>query len=159
MLASVLCMEDNTVNNLRVLILGFSLMAAALPVSADIVEGRTANGRAYVSGGIGLEESERMKQMADAYPLQLLVTSRAGAYLADALVTVVDANGQKILALTLDAPWLLVDLAPGGYQISVTSAGRVQQRNLRLVSGKHERVVIQFDVPADTAKNPAFPVK
>ncbi|HVG04633.1 MAG TPA: carboxypeptidase-like regulatory domain-containing protein [Burkholderiaceae bacterium] len=143
--------------------LSILLFAASVAASADasgaITEGRTANDRAYVAGGIGLEESERMKQMADKYSLQLIVSSRSGAYLADTRVTITGANSQKVLDLPLDAPWVLVDLAPGSYKVSVTHAGMAQERNVTLAPGKREQIVVQFNVAADTAKSPPAAVK
>ena len=77
-----------------------------------------------MSGGIGLEESELLKQMADKYSLQLVISSRSGAYLADTRVTITGANGQKILDVPLDAPWLLVDLVLGATESSYPTPGR-----------------------------------
>ncbi|HKO66669.1 MAG TPA: hypothetical protein VJU53_02590 [Burkholderiaceae bacterium] len=130
-------------------------LLASTTASAAITEGRTANDRSYMSGGVGLEESEQLKQVADKYSLQLVISSRAGAYLADTHVTITGANGQKLLDLPLDAPWLLVDLNPGSYKLVIAHAGSTQERNVTLAPAKRERVVVQFDVPADTAKNPA----
>jgi hypothetical protein len=142
-------------NSLKSALLSVSFLLASLTASAAITEGRTANDRSYMSGGVGLEESERLKQMADKYSLQLLISSRSGAYLADTHVTITGANGQKVLDLPLDAPWLLVDLMPGKYKVVVAHAGRTQERNVTVAPSKSERVVVQFDVPADTAKNPS----
>jgi hypothetical protein len=142
-------------NSLKSALLSVSFLLASLTASAAITEGRTANDRSYMSGGVGLEESERLKQMADKYSLQLLISSRSGAYLADTHVTITGANGHKVLDLPLDAPWLLVDLMPGNYKVVVAHAGRTQERNVTVAPSKSERVVVQFDVPADTAKNPS----
>ncbi len=142
-------------NPLQSTLLSASFLLASLTASAAITEGRTANDRSYMSGGVGLEESERLKQMADKYSLQLVISSPSGAYLADTHVTITGPNGQKLLDLPLDAPWLLVDLAPGNYKLVVAHAGRTQERSVTLVPSKREQVVVQFDVPADTAKNPA----
>ncbi len=146
-------------NAFQLIFLGTALVATSLTASAAIKEGRTSNDRPYVSGGVGLEESERLKQMADKFSLQLIVSSRSGAYLADTRVTIVGANNQKVLDMPLDAPWLLVDLAPGKYKVSVAHAGATQERNVDLAAGKREQIVIQFNVPADTAKNPPPPAK
>ncbi len=56
---------------LKSTLLGAALFLASLTAFAAITEGRTANDRAYMSGGIGLEESERLKQMADKFSLQV----------------------------------------------------------------------------------------
>lgn len=143
----------------KLMSLGAILVAVCAGVSAAITEGRTANDRGYVSGGIGLEESERMKQMADKFSLQLIVSSKQGAYLADTRVTIIGANSQKILDMPLEAPWLLLDLAPGSYKVFVAHAGLTQERNVTLAPGKREQMVVQFNVPADTGKNPAPPSK
>ena len=141
-------------NTLTSTLFSTALFLTSFVSSAAITEGRTANDRTYISGGIGLEESDRLKQMADKYSLQLIVSSRSGAYLADTRVTITGPGGQKVLDLPLDAPWLLVDLAPGSYKLVVAHAGQTQERNVTLTSSKREQLVVQFDVPADTAKNP-----
>ena len=145
-------------NTVKSTLLGTALVLTSFASSAAITEGRTVNDRSYISGGIGLEESERLKQMADKYSLQLIVSSRAGAYLADTRVVITGAAGQKVLDLPLDAPWLLVDLAPGAYKLVVAHAGHTQERNVTITPSKREQVSVQFDVPADTAKN-AQPAK
>ena len=142
--------------HLRSLIVGSALLVASLTASAAIVEGQTVNGRRYASGGIGQGEVEQMRQMSDKFSLQLIVSSRSGAYLADMQVSIIGANSQKVLDAPLDAPWLLVDLAPGTYKVFVMHRnGQSQERNVTIVGGKKTELVVQFDVTADTAKNPA----
>ncbi len=135
----------------RSIFLGTVLLAASLAVSADINEGRTADDRLYVTGGIGQGEVEQLQQRADKFSLQLIVSSRSGAYLADMDVSITGTNNQKVLQTQLNAPWLLVDLAPGTYKVSVAHAGKTQERNVTVAPGKREKMVVQFDVPADTA--------
>lgn len=132
-----------------------ALASLVMPAAADIGEGQTANGRAYVTGGIGQGEVEQLQQRADKFSLQLIVSSRSGAYLADMDVTIIGSNSQKVLQTQLNAPWLLVDLAPGTYKVLVGHGGQTQERNVTLAAGKREKMVVQFDVPADTAKTPA----
>ena len=95
-----------------------------------------------------------MKQVADKYSLQLIVSSRAGAYLADMHGLITGANGQQVLDTQLNAPWLLVDLAPGTISGRDSSGGPAQRRSVTISPGKREQMVMQFDVPADTAKIP-----
>ena len=142
--------------HLRSLVFGGALLVASLTASAAIVEGQTVNGRRYVSGGIGQGEVEQLKQMSDKFSLQLIVSSRSGAYLADLQVSITGVNNQKVLDAPLDAPWLLVDLAPGLYKVVVTHRnGQTQERNVTIASEKKTELVVQFDVAADTAKGPA----
>lgn len=141
-------------NAFRLIFLGAAFFVTSLAASAAIKEGLTSNDRPYATGGVGLEESEQMKQMAGKFSLQLIVSSRSGAYLADTRVTIMGANNQKVLDMALDAPWLLVDLAPGNYKVSVAHASSTQERNVTLTAGKREQIVVQFNVDGDTAKNP-----
>lgn len=141
------------------LMLGLAMLAASLGVDAAITEGRTTNGRSYVSGGIGLEESDTLKVLADKFSLQLIVSSRSGAYLADTQVTIINSASEKLLDIQLDAPWLLVDLAPGTYKIFVAHGGVTHERNVTLAAGKREQITVPFNVPADTAKNPPPNIK
>ena len=60
-------------NTLTSTLFSTALFLTSFVSSAAITEGRTANDRTYISGGIGLEESDRLKQMADKYSLQLIV--------------------------------------------------------------------------------------
>jgi hypothetical protein len=55
-------------DTLRSILFGTALFAVSFAACAEITEGRTAIDRAYVAGGVGLEESERLTQMADKYP-------------------------------------------------------------------------------------------
>ena len=89
----------------------------------------------------------------------MIVSSRAGAYLADMHVRIIGANSQKVLDAPLGAPWLLVDLIPGSYTVSVThSGGQTHERKVTIAAGKREQIAVQFDVPADTARESGSPV-
>ena len=140
---------------MRSITLAALLLMSTAPAVAAINEGRTAGGRPFVTGGIGQGEVEQLKQRADQFSLQLVVSSKAGAYLADMDVRIIGANAEKVLDTHLDAPWLLVDLTPGTYTVFVTHAGKVHERKVTLTAGKREQMVVQFDVPGDTAKSPA----
>lgn len=131
------------------------LALSAVPTAAAITEGRTADGRPFVTGGVGQEEVQVLKTIATGFPLQLVVSSRQGAYLADVDVRITGAKGETVLDLRLPAPWLLIDLTPGTYAVSIAHAGQTQQRKVTVEPGKRQQVDVQFDVPGDTAKNPA----
>ncbi len=138
---------------LRTLVCSTSLALASVTAVAAVTEGRTVTGRAYATGGVGLGEVEQLKKMAGKYSLQVIVSARSGAYLADMQARIAAANGENVLDTQLDAPWLLVDLMPGTYTVSVTErGGKTQERKVNIVSGKRTELVVQFDVPADTAK-------
>ena len=134
-------------------LLGFGMVAAmtaATSFAAEaVVEGRTAQDRRYIAGGIGLDESEQMKAAAHGFPLAITVASKSGAYLADSQITIEDARGTAVLDTKLEAPYLLVDLAPGQYKVVATLKGQRQTRSVDIVAKVPAKVVFSFDVQVD----------
>jgi hypothetical protein len=130
---------------------------ATLPAHAQPapLAGTTAQGRRYLAGGLDRDESELMKTMSAEFPLTVLLTARDGAYLADARVRVTDGGGAAVLDTQLKAPYLLVDLSPGTYEVEATHAGRTQRRRVQLGPQGREQVVFRWDVPVGEA--PAAP--
>ncbi|HTN50437.1 MAG TPA: carboxypeptidase-like regulatory domain-containing protein [Burkholderiaceae bacterium] len=124
-----------------------SVLTAAL--AQNLNEGRTAQDRPFIAGGIGLEESEPLKSMAHGFSLTVVIAATTGAYLADTHVRVLDARGQSVLDTQLYGPYLLVQLAPGRYDVEATHRGMLQQRRLNIDSNSRARVVFTYDVPVD----------
>ena len=136
----------------RWLILGIATaLAAATPLAnaQSIVEGRTAQDRRFVAGGIGLDQSEPMKAAARDFPLSITVAATSGAYLADSHIRIDDARGKAVLDTQLNAPYLLVDLSPGKYSVEATLQGRKQQRSVDIAASTPVKIVFSFDVPVD----------
>ena len=137
----------------RQLLLGGMAAALASTLSTafaqNLMEGRTAQDRRFVAGGVGLEESEPLKAMAPSFPLTIVVASPTGAYLADTHVTIQDARGQPVLDTQLYSPYLLVDLLPGRYDIEATHRGMHKSQRVATEANSRARVVFTFDVPVD----------
>jgi hypothetical protein len=139
----------------RLLILSIAAsFTVSTPYAAapSVQEGRTAQDRRFVAGGIGLDESEQMKSMARDFTLSITVAARSGAYLADSHVTIQDARGKMVLDTKLGAPYLLVDLASGKYNIEATLQGKKQQHFVDIAEGRRAKIVFSFDVPVDRAR-------
>jgi len=90
-----------------------------------------------------------MKAMAPDFPLSITVTAKSGAYLADSHIKIQDARGQMILDTQLDSPYLLVDLAPGRYNVEATHQGTKQQRSVNIAANMSAKISFSFDVPVD----------
>jgi hypothetical protein len=136
----------------RWLIVGIAALLAAASPNADaqsIIEGRTAQDRRFIAGGIGLDQSEQMKARARDFPLSITVAATSGAYLADSHIRIADAGGKPVLDTQLSAPYLLVDLSPGRYSVEATLQGRKQQRSVDIAAGTPAKIVFSFDVPVD----------
>lgn len=123
--------------------------AAVGAAHAAVIEGRTATGAPYLVGGVGLEESDLMRQHAPAFSLAVITAANTGAYLADTKVRIVGPGNSVVLDTVINAPWLLVDLPTGRYTLQATNAGRTVERQLNVVSGKPQRVVLHYNVDAD----------
>ena len=136
----------------RWLILGIAaVFAAAIPIAdaQTILEGRTAQDRRFIAGGIGLDQSEQMKAKARDFPLSITVAAKSGAYLADSRIRIDDAQGKMVLDTQLNAPYLLVDLIPGKYSVEATVQGTKQLRSVDIAASTPAKIVFSFDVPVD----------
>lgn len=134
----------------RLLALSFTaLIAVMAPFAAaqSMIEGRTAQDRRFVAGGVGLDESEQMKAAAGDFPLSVVVATKSGAYLAGTHIRIEDAQGQTVLDTQLDSPYLLVDLARGKYRLEATHQAERQQQSVEIAGNTRARVVFSFDVP------------
>ncbi|MFC4274414.1 flagellar hook assembly protein FlgD [Achromobacter aloeverae] len=100
---------------------------AALPAT------QTQGNVEYVTGGIGLDESESLKAAEKSYPLSLLFARKLDGkndYTADVKVVITDAKGAKVLDATSGGPYMLVKLPPGQYKVSATLDGNEQTRQV-----------------------------
>lgn len=126
-----------------------STLTASLAQTHNLAEGRTAQDRRFITGGVGLEESEPMKAMANNFSLAVVLAATSGAYLADTHIAITDARGQRVLDLQLNAPYLLVQLDPGRYDIEANYKGMVQNRRINIDASSRQRVVFAYNVPVD----------
>ena len=93
-----------------------SLMGVGLAGPASAAgEAQTYQGVQYVCTGIG---QERDNPEWAKYPAKIMLTTKNGAYVANAAITIDDAKGKRVLETTCHGPWLLADLPPGRYQVS-----------------------------------------
>jgi hypothetical protein len=90
-------------------------------------------GVGYVSGGIGLDESDAIKAAEKDFTLSLLfVQTRRGEYLSDVKVGIKDKAGKTVLEAVADGPMLLARLPAGEYRVSAESGGSTQVKTLRI---------------------------
>lgn len=94
----------------------------------------------YVSGGIGGPEAAAMKAEAARYPLAITFAEHLrdhDAFLADVPVVIRNASGMNVLDVVAEGPYLLVDLAPGRYEISASHRGHQKTERVHLVANGH----------------------
>jgi len=115
--------------------------AAALP------EVQHAGRVSYLTGGVGADEAQVMKQAMNRYPLVVEVVRHAGQrdiYTADADVQVKDGRGDTVLQTRTDGPFLLADLPAGTYRVEVTLDGQTKSQQIAVHQRGSARGVFVF---------------
>ncbi len=96
--------------------------------SSDTLPMATEHGAVTViSGGVDLDEAERMKQAAGRYPLRVVFSVTGGNYaVADEFI--LKQGSTPMVTIASAGPWLLIDLPPGAYTMQARVEGRVFDR-------------------------------
>ena len=128
------------------------VVISAFAISAHADEGslppeRSQGSVTYVSGGIGKDESDAMKQAASRYSLAIEMASPASPraqYVADVKIDIRDQRGATVLSTTSDGPILLAKLPPGRYTVNASKNGTSQQRDIVVGSSGPVRATFSF---------------
>lgn len=101
----------------------------------------------FVSGGVGEDERQEIKNLSPGYPLELLFVTKGSPneYLADIKVQIKDKDGKVVLDTISQGPFLLAKMPPGKYSISADSEGTVKRQTIQVAGGKTQRVVFVWD--------------
>lgn len=143
-------------------LLAASLLAAALlhgGVAFAQADGalpavQQSGGVAYLSGGIGIDESTAIKNVAGEWPLSLVFSVKAGAraeYASNVTLVVRNAKGAVVLETQGSGPYLLVKLDPGTYELHATLAGKVLEQQVQVKARTSTRLELVW--PAGTRQN------
>ena len=101
----------------------------------------------YVSGGIGIDESEAMKAAAKDYPLALTFAALRGGqadYVASIGVVIHDAQGKEVLKATAEGPYMLIKLPAGAYKVQASYEGKAQERAVTVQNTGTARAVFEW---------------
>ena len=101
------------------LLVGFSASGhgAGHGAGAGFIEQESINGILVMTGGMGIDEREQMKAMADPYNLKLEFAVESGSYLAGVSFSVETAAGDELMKKEGAGPWAYLDLSPGSYVV------------------------------------------
>jgi hypothetical protein len=120
---------------------------AATSVALAVTRGTSAQGRPWVSGGVGIEEVSALEARRADYSLGLVTAvKRSGAFLADVRVRINDTAGRTVFDGLLDGPWLYIDLAPGRYTVQASFGAETQKVATTIHAGAHRHLALYFDV-------------
>lgn len=145
----------------RAAVAGGSAAAAAGPV-----RGRTADGAAFVAGGVSAEDRSAMHAERGAYSLWVATVARpSGAYLADVQLRIVEPKSRRVvLERKLEGPWLLAALPPGPYDVTGrfraagASADETITVRVNIAKGTQRQAVLRFASSAQVSPDaePSF---
>ncbi|HEX5685050.1 MAG TPA: hypothetical protein VFY73_13590 [Ideonella sp.] len=118
-----------------------------------VQEGKTAQGYAYVSGGVSQAEQAYLHARRESFSLWAVTAAKkTGAYLVDVRVKITDAQLRVVFDAPLDGPWLLIDLPLGRYDIQASLGGETQRTVTTIHPGDHHQAFFYF--PADAEVSP-----
>ena len=117
------------------------------PVEAA-ARGQTAQGWAYLQGGIGRDEVEMLSAARPFYSLSIRTAAGgSGAWLSNVSVTIRDlSRDQPVFEGAIDGPWLLIDLPAGRYAISARSDDQVRTQEVTIKPHARRDCVLYFQV-------------
>ena len=97
----------------------------ALPMPTESGSGSVT----VISGGVDLDEAERMKQAAGRYPLRVVFSVPGGNYAVPDEFALMQ-GGITMVKIPSAGPWLLIDLPPGTYTMQARVEGRLFDRTV-----------------------------
>jgi hypothetical protein len=130
--------------------LGVTLMGAGVARAADLPAVRHDGEVAYLTGGVGQDESSAISAVQRQWPLSLEFAEQAGGravYVADVDVVVRNASGQAALEAQADGPFLLAKLPPGRYAVEASWNGKTLREPVTIKHGAPAHAT--FVWPAD----------
>ena len=107
---------------------------------------QTSGGIRYITGGVGDEERDAIRQQANEYSLWIwLARSGSGYFLADVKVDIEDASGRPVLDTVINGPWLLARVPAGRYTIHTDQSDAATTVNVGTTG--HTVSVLRFPGP------------
>jgi len=123
------------------------LFASGVAAQGAFPREHTRGGVSYVTGGIGSDEAQAMRDASANYPLTLELAAAAGGprgeYISDAYVRIRDSQGSPVLETRTDGPFLLVRLPAGSYDVDVEWNGVHKHKSVD-VGQQRQHVMLEF---------------
>jgi hypothetical protein len=117
------------------------------PPWIDITEGKTAQGFAYLCGGVGSDEREIMEEKGKAYNVKLSFAAKGGAFLSDVTLVIADAKSGELISLVTDGPLFFIQLPPAIYTVIATFRNETKEiKALTVVKDKIVRRTLIWDL-------------
>jgi hypothetical protein len=129
-------------------VLSFGVTAQPAAEGAFMPQEHAQGNVTYLSGGIGVDEADMLRQQSANYPLTLELATAAGgprdAYVSDARVDIRDGNGNPVLTTTTQGPLMLLRLPSGTYTVAVDWHGTQKSKTVAVSSDHRQHVLLEF---------------
>jgi len=105
---------------------------------------------AYITGGVGEEESAAMRGDAKNWPLMIDFSQNLenrDVWISQVDLRIQDAKGNGIFVATTDGPLLLVRLQSGNYVLMAAYEGVTKTQKIQIIDGKPLRVSLNWGPP------------
>jgi hypothetical protein len=126
---------------IKIILMSFFVFSLATAYfTAGVQAGPMVNnyeGITYISGGVGVDELQKLQAMAKYYDLKLVFAAKSGNYLADTHVVIKNMQGETVLDTVSDGPWFLAKLPVGQYTITAITAGRAENQKVVIKPAAH----------------------
>nr|WP_315594655.1 hypothetical protein [uncultured Cupriavidus sp.] len=100
----------------------------------------------YVSGGVGVDDVARMRELAPLFNVRLRFQDKAtGASLSDVKVIILNENKVRLLRVITEGPLLYFKVRPGRYYLAAVYADEVHESTL-VIAQKVRTMTISFRV-------------
>lgn len=116
----------------------FVAMSVCFPVFGEepILKPKTEGGITFISGGVGMRETDYLRKVEVDYNLRLLFAAKeTGEFFADVKVRIADKKGKTVLDAVSNGPRFLAKLPAGVYQVTAEMFGEPLTRKVK-ISGK-----------------------
>jgi hypothetical protein len=124
-------------------LVGSALSAAAI---AQEIEQKSSNGTVYVTGGVGSEERQAMRELSPQFNVKLTFADRGtGDYRSGVAVEVRDMRGNVRVQTDDAGPLLYTQLPPGRYRVTANLEGQQQQRTITVGPGGSKSAAFYWD--------------
>lgn len=91
---------------------------------AEMFREDSYQGIPYLTGGVGLDEREVLREKIEGYNLKLIFAREEGTYLSFVDVAIDDAGGRRMMEVPSVGPWFYTRLPQGNYTVTAVSDGR-----------------------------------
>jgi hypothetical protein len=131
-------------------IIGFVVLCSTMLAFDSPAQTMAANGVVFTTGGIGEEQQEGLRAIANQYNLKLAFVGKGrGLIGGDVKVKVRNSRGNTVLETTSIAPCLFAKLPVGNYRVLADYQGKTLDKTIKAGSPKNPGTSLFWDVPAE----------